>query len=208
MRAMSETDLVAAYLQGRITAWTFVRRLLKAGVTLGTALAFTAALPSAARGGDLAPLEALAQTTALDNPEAAAMLNQLLSQLAMSLVPLQNDGSAMPLRNALVRLSLNVANGGLTLNESFSGNTGNVPFSLATNVYSASSQNVVFDPGLVNPGPQNVVVSISGNVGDVPLLLEGAVNVNTLRRGVRGAFVNVSGNAGDVAISFNTPKEK
>ncbi len=48
---MSKEELVEAYMDGRISRRTFVRRLIAAGVSAAAAAAYAAALPAQARGG-------------------------------------------------------------------------------------------------------------------------------------------------------------
>jgi hypothetical protein len=203
---MPDQEFVADYLQGKLTSWTFVRRLLKAGVTLGTALTFVALLPAAAKGGDLTQLEQLTAATAASSPDEAAVLERLLMQLGNSLVPIQHGGSAVPLRIALARLAINAANVG-GINESFSGNAGNVPYSLSSTVGPAGGINVINAPNLVSVDPQNIAVSIEGNLAEAEVSLTGFVNINVNGQpGVRGSFVNLSGNVGEVEIAFNVPR--
>jgi hypothetical protein len=204
---MTERDFidVDAYLEGKTAAWTFVRRLRKAGLSIGTAIAFTALIPAAAQTGDLSSLERLAQGTAKSNPNEAAVLEQLVKRVAKSLLTIQDGGGQDKLVRSLTRLSLHVANNNEgNANLAFNGEARNIPV------------NVIGRLNLVDPAPdiaaavgpnrpeQNLALNLGGTVGEVPLNLSGFVNVNVNGQpGPRGVNLNVAGNLGQIPIQFN-----
>jgi hypothetical protein len=209
---MTERDFidVDAYLEGKTAAWTFVRRLRKAGLSIGTAIAFTALMPAAAQTGDLSSLERLSQGIAKSNPNESAVLEQLLKRVAKSLITIQDGGGQDKLVRSLTRLSLNVANNNEgNANLAFNGEARNIPV------------NVFGRLNLVDPAPdiaaaagpnrpeQNLALNLGGTVGEVPVNLAGFVNVNVNGQpGPRGVNLNVAGNLGQIPIqvNVNTPR--
>ena len=186
--AMSESELVDAYLEGKIVAWTFVRRLLKAGVSVGTAVAFTALLPGAARSGDLTSLEGLVAQTAATHPDEAAVLQRLIERLASSLVTIEKGGSEMPLGRSLVRLSLNLADQGVPAADlSFNAELRNTPVNISGNIF---SENSAIDP----------TVAGGNNEQNFELMLEW----NIAPKGNSGIFYRASEN--DDAIHWTAPE--
>lgn len=204
---MSEPELVEAYLEGKIVTWTFVRRLLKVGLTVGTALAFTALLPAAAESGETTALEQLVEQTAKRKPDEAKVLARLMDRLAQSLLKIRRGGSERQLGRVLGRLSLNAANTGRSaLDLNFNDTIRRVPINLSGNLLSIGENIPDAAPELaaVAPGEQNFAVTLAGQVGKLPLNLNGFVEVNVNgRRGPRGVNLNVQGNLGSMPIAIN-----
>ena len=203
---MSEPELVDAYLDGKIVTWTFVRRLLKAGLTVSTALAFTALLPAAALGGELTALDQLVEKTKKKDPHEAKVLERLVGRLARGLVRLEAGGSDAALERSLVRLGINVVNQGfrnadLNMNE----DVRNVPVNISGNV-SCGKPNVNAAGKAAGKArlAQSCDVNVNGMVGNAGVVLEGAISVNVNGRpGPKGVQLRIGGNVGDTKINFN-----
>jgi hypothetical protein len=195
---------VDAYLEGKIAAWTFVRRLRKAGLSVGAAIAFTAVLPAAARTGDLSPLERLVAQTSERSPEEAAVLEQLMKRVAKSLVTIHEGGGEDKLIRSLTRLSLNVANNNEgNANLAFNGESRNIPVNVLGRLNLVDPA-----PNIAGGGPnrpeQNLALNLAGTVGELPVNLAGFVNVNVNNQpGPRGVNLNVAGNLGQLPIRVN-----
>jgi hypothetical protein len=201
---MSETELVNAYLNGKIPAWTFVRRLLKAGVSASAAVAFAAMLPVAAMGGDFGPLEKLVQKTAREHPDQARFLQGLMQHVATDLVRIGAGGHDEPLGRTLARLSLNAANNEVNFADlDFNGKAHNVPINLVGSIENVTPD--FPDNNNNNENEQNMLLVFGGNVGRMPVNLNGFVNVNVNGvQGPQGVNLNVGGNVGEMKVNLNT----
>ena len=209
---MAGPELVDAYLEGRIVAWRFVSRLLKAGISVGTAVAFTALLPSAAQSGELTSLKELVAKTAKQKPHEAAILERLLEGVMRGLVKIDRGGSEGSLGRSLAMLSLNVANHNINNNNAdlnFNGNVRNVPVNVSGNLVPGvnvleQASNVPGRSGHDGNNAQNFALDLGGTVGQVPVNLNGFVNVNVNgQRGPRGVNLNISGNVGDIQVNLD-----
>ena len=201
---------VDAYLEGKMAAWTFVRRLRKAGLSVGAAIAFTAVLPAAARTGDFSPLERLVAQTSERSPEEAAVLEQLMKRVAKSLVTIHEGGGEDKLVRSLTRLSLNVANNNEgNANLAFNGESRNIPVNVLGRLNLVDPAPNIAVGGGPNRPEKNLALNLAGTVGELPVNLDGFVNVNVNNQpGPRGVNLNVDGNLGQlpIKVNVNTPR--
>lgn len=207
---MAEQDIVDAYLDGKIAAWTCVRRLMKLGLSVGTAVAFTAMLPAVAHSGDVKPLEELIARTASQKPDESIVLERLMAHVARGLVRIEEGGPDSHLRRSLVMLSMNAAQ--FTVNDaklSFNGNVRTVPVNIEGNLNQFRQEpgpNVAsVAAGGVGAQEQNFALTLGGNLGQVPVNLNGFIHVNVNgQRGPRGVNLNVSGNVGEMPVNLSS----
>lgn len=198
---MSERELIDAYLEGRIGSWSFVRRLIKVGLSVGTAISLAMALPVVARTGEAEALDRVVQVASRAGDGVA--MERLLAMIGHAL---QRIGQGSH-NNALVPLLAKVGvavvmqpdQSNVPLN--FDGNFGNVQMNL-----NGSAMNLGNLPGPNNMA--NVELNLEGTVGNVPLNLNGAINVPANQRhgmnmNLGNVNLNVDGAVGNVPINLN-----
>ena len=178
---MNATEIVDAYLAGRLNSWGVYKRLVQLGVSAATALAVAGALGTAVSAQDITTVSEIQRSV-----EDAGVLDELTARLAAQLQRIDAGGPIRPLVTTLAKAGANNAN---LLNDCQP---------LALN----------FNDGQVNlTGELNVRCSEPGN-NSVGLVLNGAVgqsNVNL--SGIIQLPDDVSAgnntNLGKVNLNFN-----
>jgi hypothetical protein len=188
---MDPREIVDAYLQGRIESWGVFRRLVRLGLSTATALAVAAALPAAVNAKSAGAIGEVAH-----HAQESPVLDLLLSHLASQLAKVEADGSVRPLAATLARIGGNNSN---LLNcdkrvECF-------PVKLN---YNDGINN--FNGELV-PGNDNLMLNISGRIGESNLDLFGIISprdpASSNGRNIGKVDMNFVGNVGEVPLNFD-----
>ena len=194
---MSEQNIITAYLEGRIGPWAFYRQLVKVGVSVSTALTLALGLSAVVRGDQT--LEDLASRSRQTHRGDLLELERLLGMVGSSLLPAVQNGNLNPLAINLASLGVNVD---VPLSERVDlthyGIVGDMPLNLVGNLSNVGESGDFRDMNLV----------LGGNLGNVPIELEGNVNVPIGNDpGVNGNLGNAnmafSGKAGDLPLNFS-----
>jgi hypothetical protein len=194
---MSEQAVIQAYLEGRIGPWALYRKLVKVGVSVGTALTLALGLPAVVRGEQT--LEELALRANQTDRHDLAELQRLLAMVGHALLPAVQNGDLNPLAVSLANLGVNVdvpASQPVGLN--FQGTAGDMPLNLEGTLTNLGEQEDFRIMNLVLRGTLgNVGLDLAGNV-DAPIGDDPGVNVN-----LGNANLNFVGRAGGVPLTFS-----
>lgn len=194
---MSEEAVLKAYLEGRIGPWALYRRLVKVGVSVGTALTLALGLPAVVRGDQT--LEELAARANQTGRHDLAELERLLAMVGKALVPAVHRGNLNPLAVSLAKLGVNVD---VPLNEevqlNFDGTAGKMPLTLGGTLMNLGESEDF----------RNMTLVLNGMLGTVPINLAGSVNAPVgnnpgVNMDLGDANLNFAGNAGNVPLNFS-----
>jgi len=178
---MNATEIVDAYLAGRLNSWGVYKRLVQLGVSAATALAVAGALGTAVSAHDITTVSEIQRSV-----EDAGVLDELTARLAAQLQRIDAGGPIRPLVTTLAKAGANNAN---LLNDC-------KPLVLN------------FNDGRVNlTGELNVRCSEPGN-NIVGLVLNGAVgqsnvNLNGIIQLPDDVSAGNNVNLGNVNLNFN-----
>jgi hypothetical protein len=195
---MPQSEVIRAFLQGRIGPWALYRQLVRAGISVGAALTLTMGLPAVARG-EKTPDQFLAEVRET-SPSDFEEVERLLTMVANAIGTAVENGNLQPLAVAVARVGVNVT---VPLNEparlSLEGNVGGVPVNLGGSLLNLGQKEDFRNMNLVLGGNVGELsVNLAGNV-DAPLGNDDG-NGNSVNLGNTG--LNVVGNAGTVPLSF------
>ena len=197
---MVEHEIIDAFLQRRIGRWGVFHRLRALGVSAAAALAIAAALPNVVAAGDTAGIREIVRAF----PQDVESLSRMLDHLADVLQKVAEGGPERPLATSLARLAANNAD---LLNEQ--GGAGNLPLNLqGGNVeLNGELRLAARDPN------NNVNLVLNGNVGAIPINLDGSIELPAVPRGlpdgqggrninIGNVNLNVDGTIGEIPISL------
>ena len=190
---MDPREIVDAYLQGRIESWGVFRRLVRLGLSTATALAVAGALPAAVKAnsaGAIGEVDRAAQESPL--------LDLLVSHLASQLAKAEEDGSIRPLATTLARIGGSNSNL-INCNKREECFPIKVNYNDGTNVFN----------GELAPGRDNLMLNITGTIGDSNLDLVGIISPrdpassNGRNLAIGKVDLNVFGHVGDMPLNFD-----
>lgn len=192
---MDAREIVDAYLQGRIESWGLFRRLVKLGLSTATALAVAGALPAALQAKSVEPIEGVAHSD-----QESPLLDLLVSHLVSQLEKVEAGGSVRPLAATLARI------GGNNANLADCGNRNDCePVKLEYNDGFNNNLAGVLAP---EPGKNNVMLNLNGNIGQSNVNLFGSFEsprdpASGLNHNIGKVNMNVSGNVGGANVNLN-----
>ena len=196
---MSEREAVRSFLEGRLGPWALTRRMIRAGISAGAALALVAGLPAVARG-ECSFDELAARSRRLCQPDLREQrrLERLLRRVGDALGVAVRADSLDPLAVGLARFALNVdAPVDQPVSVNVDTRAGRLPLKLSGIVLNLGNDQEL----------RNSNVSIGGLIGNLPVNLSGTVeaplgNAQGRNLNLGNVNLNFTGNAGNVPLNF------